>query len=63
MIVWWLINVNCNTCTLGAFSREEFIHDQGDIMAAGWYHFAEDSPDEGSEEHRIAQMRVVKSTG
>ena len=61
MIVWWLINVNSNT--LGAFSREEFIHDQGGIMAAGWYHSAEDNSDEGSEENRIAQMRVVKSTG
>ena len=61
MIVWWLINVNSNT--LGAFSREEFIHDQGDIMAAGWYYSAEDNSDEGSEENRIAQMRVVKSTG
>ncbi|KAL5489421.1 hypothetical protein EMCRGX_G018511 [Ephydatia muelleri] len=43
--------------------REEFIHDQGGIMAAGWYHSAEDNSDEGSEENRIAQMRVVKSTG
>ena len=47
MIVWWLINVDSNT--LGAFSRVEFIHDQGDIMAAGWYHSAEDISDEGSE--------------
>ena len=62
MIVWWLINVNSNT--LGAFSRERSLStDQCDIMAAGWYHSAEDSSDEGSEENRIAQMRVVKSTG